>query len=914
MKHALRKYISPCGSALFMVVSTMAALIVLVTAMYMSVLSSRQVQYATFDQEQAYVSSTSLADAVVAMISNAKSGTPAATLAKTLGNVNSFKVGDHITASGKDLGAVSGGIMDAYDICITRVDDEVDGSDTWFVYDIAVTAEQNGVSETTHTFIRTKPSDKAPVPSVDRFFTATGYVPNDTMISTGMYQTDLYYHSDYVKFSKMVSKDAQPDNINLQSGLVCSGTLELDHDNVANIDLKKPNEWVIGGDLIFTKWRSYFNLGGDVEGGSMIAATKRGKMVVGGDLDSSKSTNTYVAIGLSGKPTDLFVMGNVYSKEQLSVNGNTYVGKDFHSGRSAVMNGNVYVWGDCYLDNNFQMTGDLYVKGNIIVASDAMWLPIKGDIYVGGRIISQKAEETGDMNAYKQLFSGREQKDVDNNWVPTTDTPDKDNKVNELLRWSEPTLPEGGMTMEKVAEHITTKTSDTTSYHKWSVYGGDTAVAIPGQGEVPAAIDIAFCSDSINVIKDTGETSIKSSSIKSAIYKSLGGVEEAEKAFEPTHVVTIKDDCTIHKIYDYGRAANMGPIVTLIIDTGDADTVRKINLQANRDTDGDGVEDTFTWRPIFRIPDTIGGLYEADSTPNSTVNGIKWIEQEDTSNMNYINILTIGDGQLVVNVGDFTYTESVDDDGDPSTPEVNVTRTEPIVYESSYFEFFGHYAWFMFLGGSEKTVNGKPAFQRGSWPQSAADEVMKHIHYSDACDGKSCNIAGEGHTTEVYINGKKKTVYNCSTHGPVYSLMGDPEPIKDKCYCNGKILKDSFPTYKYNNATQQPNVNIFIVSMSESANFRISVKDHNDELIEQNTFFGFFYAPYMTYIDNSGKGRTGLKHTGGMIVSDYIMSGDNKYVFARPDRDLMIMDNDDDDGDGSTPVSAGLGNWIVNGV
>jgi len=72
MKHALRKYLSPCGSALFMVVSTMAALTVLVTAMYMSVLSSRQVQYATFDQEQAYVTSTSVADIFTAYISDSK--------------------------------------------------------------------------------------------------------------------------------------------------------------------------------------------------------------------------------------------------------------------------------------------------------------------------------------------------------------------------------------------------------------------------------------------------------------------------------------------------------------------------------------------------------------------------------------------------------------------------------------------------------------------------------------------------------------------------------------------------------------------------------------------------------------------------------------------------------------------------
>ena len=77
MKHALRKYLSPCGSALFMVVSTMAALTVLVTAMYMSVLSSRQVQYATFDQEQAYVTSTSVADIFTAYISDSKNASKA---------------------------------------------------------------------------------------------------------------------------------------------------------------------------------------------------------------------------------------------------------------------------------------------------------------------------------------------------------------------------------------------------------------------------------------------------------------------------------------------------------------------------------------------------------------------------------------------------------------------------------------------------------------------------------------------------------------------------------------------------------------------------------------------------------------------------------------------------------------------
>ena len=98
MKHALRKYLSPCGSALFMVVSTMAALTVLVTAMYMSVLSSRQVQYATFDQEQAYVTSTSVADIFTAYISDSKNAST--TIMK---KISTMKAGQTITTNGNDF-------------------------------------------------------------------------------------------------------------------------------------------------------------------------------------------------------------------------------------------------------------------------------------------------------------------------------------------------------------------------------------------------------------------------------------------------------------------------------------------------------------------------------------------------------------------------------------------------------------------------------------------------------------------------------------------------------------------------------------------------------------------------------------------------------------------------------------------
>ena len=144
MKHALRKYLSPCGSALFMVVSTMAALTVLVTAMYMSVLSSRQVQYATFDQEQAYVTSTSVADIFTAYISDSKNAST--TIMKKIGTM---KAGQTITTNGNDFAAFGGTKEDsaigAYTVDIKRLNNETISGVDWNVYDIAVTVQKNGI-------------------------------------------------------------------------------------------------------------------------------------------------------------------------------------------------------------------------------------------------------------------------------------------------------------------------------------------------------------------------------------------------------------------------------------------------------------------------------------------------------------------------------------------------------------------------------------------------------------------------------------------------------------------------------------------------------------------------------------------------------------------------------------------------
>ena len=123
MKHALRKYIAPCGSALFMVVSTMAALVVLVTAMYMSVVSSMKVQYATFDQEQAYVSSTSISDIICSYIADGDHSSNAFVQKVT----KLENVGDSISTDGNgfaslsDTGTAEDTLLGAYDVTVTKL-------------------------------------------------------------------------------------------------------------------------------------------------------------------------------------------------------------------------------------------------------------------------------------------------------------------------------------------------------------------------------------------------------------------------------------------------------------------------------------------------------------------------------------------------------------------------------------------------------------------------------------------------------------------------------------------------------------------------------------------------------------------------------------------------------------------------
>lgn len=229
MKHTLSKFLSNRGSALFMVLSTMTALMISCMAMYFSVISSRSTQYAIFYQQQSYQTATSLSDAIFASMFSGKGGFE--TLTDKMWALN---VGEKLSADTNgfsDFDSSGAGKEEdyqvgAYTLEITRLEDEKDSSGTTQrKYDIVVTASLNGSKQVLHNLISLEePSNDTNLPSTDEVFAATGYVPNDAYLEGGRIVTDVFFDNE----STMVNAFAHKSMV-LCGNVSCGGSLTINY-------------------------------------------------------------------------------------------------------------------------------------------------------------------------------------------------------------------------------------------------------------------------------------------------------------------------------------------------------------------------------------------------------------------------------------------------------------------------------------------------------------------------------------------------------------------------------------------------------------------------------------------------------------------------------------------------------------
>lgn len=808
MVHSLRKYLSNRGSALFMVVSTMTALMIACLAMYFSVMSSRQTTFATFFQHQSYQSAISLNDMVLAGLMD---GSLAGGSADLLSTLNGMNVGETITTGANGFSSFDATLtgadieqMGAYSMDITRLPNEtVNGKDN-MTFDIATTTINNGISETVHTYVHVEMSAEE-IPNGDNIFAATGYVPNDAYLDAGYFMTDVFFDTEYTYVSLYNNASRFAGDLRTGGNLIITKQLEplKETDKIGDIEAK--------GTFRPVTWGIRQNLVRQASGALKFCAGS--KMLIGGDLIFGDNSGICVTNAKGENTTtgtmDVYVLGN------LDLGGNT-----------------------CSFNGV-----NLYVSGDIINGGQ---LKDAKNVYVGGT----------DSSLYK------------------TYTPKS---------WNS-TAP--GMTYEEAKRELNRETYSKT-YRKWVINGED-----PSKSDyIPQLNSAAPEYNPISIKLNNGNGYVNGVDGMKTVFTIAYG---DNPALHPDADVVCKAGVIEEVVGNF--TGNMAPL-TVVLDTGnDEDNILTLRVSG----------------------------YLADDGKTDGGNVFKWFRECNTG----CTVLVKGKGTVVIDIPD------------------------GVVYQDCDRQHFIHESWLTLLGCTETDGTLCPSKDANNNPcMSMSCSVCSHLReYDWTGDVQDSSGTWGSKTTHVYnsiplqkntaLIAKKYIHSSCHADDDcTYSLVDAKDKNNHKIECTkhpgtykktvmcGEHGKTSMPNFcpecdKYNKEKADelvagthdagvcnnrlektkvinsgivlpggilPKTDIFLVSSSESADIRLA-NDLNDHAIMQNGFYGFIYAPYMTFKAEGGSGLGGNRLCGGMIVSDYAINDfyafTNLYPSKMPD-DLM---------------------------
>lgn len=503
----------------------------------------------------------------------------------------------------------------------------------------------------------------------------------------------------------------------------------------------------------------------------------------------------------------------------------------------------VMIGGDAYFnavnagvgfDNaNVYILGDLHTKGTL--SSSANYF-VRGNVIVEGGVHPSMKNVYCDGIVDATNNGGKSPNDVVsfNNGVGKT-------KKN----WSEDGINEGFMTISEMVDLLDEKTR-TNQYYKWIINDNDPS----GDAYVPE-LDTGHHTDVHKTLHFTQNYT--------------NPIPTLELKYGEDGTGCIIDDVTVDQgNYAYNNLA-------LIIDTGeDEDNVYTIRVQANRDflkADGtpgkDGVKETFSWYPL--------------ETQNSST---------------IMTVLVKGRGSVVVDV------------------------PPGVTYQDLSFLKFMHYGWYLLGGGSEETYTSshpgttpQTVYKLGNFDNAGSDAIFEKFIHKKCTAGDGCDYEESKSTNKCTLHDDTfMTTVKCGVHGKLNEFCEKCHPEKKGNHvgeCANHVGRKEIETYlnahpsikskmlDSNGEIIYPTTNIFLVSCDESANIRLSITATGDNII-QNSFFGYVYAPYMTfkaYGNNSGGGMVRLM--GGMTVSDYIIDDSMSMIACWPEKmpqDLMSDD------------------------
>ena len=347
MKRALLRLKSGRGSVLFFIIAVMSVMIVLASAVYYSAVSARKQVEIRYGDEQSYQSAISLNDIVTEYL-NTK------TEDAFVDAILALAPGSSLTTQGTgtdSFAKLAEGLGD-YKVTVTKIaGDSGDEKQTVKIEtEVIVNGESSTVTSVGEFTLVSKPY------SFDRFFTSTGYAPNDVVMSGMTVTSTMYLDNEY---SQIGSSQSGNSGINIKAEVISAGTLSLNNAPI-NANGDKTFDITAGNNLIMT-----------YNGGQGAMNLNGGRIRVGGNLIQGTSfnyttdTDVYVVVDfISGRPSD-------DSNCEIYVNGDAaFFGNETYKGK-------VYVNGDVYIDKEVN-TGDKFpggitIGGNVYLCSGSSY-------------------------------------------------------------------------------------------------------------------------------------------------------------------------------------------------------------------------------------------------------------------------------------------------------------------------------------------------------------------------------------------------------------------------------------------------------------------------------------------------------------------------------------------------------------
>ncbi len=350
MKRALLRLKCGRGSVLFFIVAIMSVMIVLASAVYYSAVSARKQVEIRYGDEQSYQSAVSLNDLVTEYL-NTK------TEDAFVDAILALAPGSSLTTQGTgtdSFAKLAEGLGD-YKVTVTKISgDSSDEKHTVKIEtEVIVDGESSTVTSVGEFTLVSKPY------SFDRFFTSTGYAPNDVFMSGMTITSTMYLDNEYSQIGGTGAPGTGNSKINIEAEIISAGTLAINNAPI-NADGDKTFDITVANNLIMT-----FN------GGQGAMNLNGGRIRVGGNLIQGTSFNYK-------NDTDVYVVGDFISgRPSDDSNCEIYVNGDAAFFGNETYKGKVYVNGDVYIDREVN-TGDKFpggitIGGNVYLCSGSSY-------------------------------------------------------------------------------------------------------------------------------------------------------------------------------------------------------------------------------------------------------------------------------------------------------------------------------------------------------------------------------------------------------------------------------------------------------------------------------------------------------------------------------------------------------------